>query len=136
MKTHTSPAPKMVTCYKCLGAKRFEKLAHIENGVCFVCNGAGVTEAKDRPLPKFNAPAYGPHHELRNMYRAARSQGRDWADAPDGDYDVVQTVGYHMARVPADVAVRALDAFAGVLTAKGAARVRAAYEAALAKLAA
>jgi hypothetical protein len=33
-----------VTCYKCHGARYFDKFSHIVSGVCFTCGGAGVVD--------------------------------------------------------------------------------------------
>jgi hypothetical protein len=39
-----------VTCYKCNGARYFDKFAHIVSGVCFTCGGAGVVDIDSSKL--------------------------------------------------------------------------------------
>lgn len=39
-----------VTCYKCHGARYFDKFSHIVSGVCFTCGGAGVVDIDSSKL--------------------------------------------------------------------------------------
>ena len=36
-------------CPKCIGKKYFPTFAHVANGVCFLCNGAGVIDVANLP---------------------------------------------------------------------------------------
>ena len=45
MSAAKNTTPVSVTCPKCGGGQKIAQFKHVENGVCFLCNGAGVTDA-------------------------------------------------------------------------------------------
>ena len=45
MSAAKNTTPASVTCPKCGGGQKIAQFKHVENGVCFLCNGAGVTDA-------------------------------------------------------------------------------------------
>jgi hypothetical protein len=65
----TSAASKLVRCLRCNGSGETH-FRHVENGVCFACDGTGVTESKPRPRPR-SMPRDTAHH-LRCWYRNAK----------------------------------------------------------------
>lgn len=46
MATATKAELVTIECPKCCGRKHMEEVAHVANGVCFRCGGAGVAEVK------------------------------------------------------------------------------------------
>lgn len=65
--THTDDG--LVTCPKCLGRGKLPHLRHVDDGVCFRCEGSGRCEpSAPRALPPSCATTA---QTLRNLYRAA-----------------------------------------------------------------
>lgn len=48
----TAKTAEMIECPRCGGSGRFNCYAHVEGGVCFQCNGAGVVKAPRKPSAK------------------------------------------------------------------------------------
>jgi len=78
-----------VTCPKCYGAKRFSPYAHIAEGICFTCGGAGtVDETKERggtittPTPVASKTVTLPGFGQVTVTRSAGSRGSFRADFP------------------------------------------------------
>ena len=42
----TSTMTKEVVCFKCSGERKLYNFTHIENGLCFRCNGTGMIKVK------------------------------------------------------------------------------------------
>lgn len=101
-----------ITCPKCLGCKRLATFAHIENGLCFHCGGAGTVPAHhgstSAAAPVTSAAAVA---QLRTLYAAARSQGEGWFIAV-AQYDTAPHVAFWLGEL-ADAATTAKvrDAF-------------------------
>jgi RecJ-like exonuclease len=60
---------KATRCMKCDGAGTIEHLRHVDDGVCFACDGTGVTESKPLVLRPVTRDAV---QAMRNRYRNAR----------------------------------------------------------------
>ncbi len=101
----------MIPCPKCLGCKRLATFAHIENGLCFHCGGAGTVPARQgsagTAAPVTSAAAV---EQLRRLYACARAQGEGWFTA--GAYDTAPDVAFWRGEL-ADAATTAKvrDAF-------------------------
>lgn len=65
---------KMVECTKCSGLGVIRHLSHIEDGVCFACDGAGVVESRPRVLRRVDHDMV---QLMRNRYRNARLPSTD-----------------------------------------------------------
>jgi len=123
------------TCGKCNGSGKLPAFLHVDNGRCFACHGAGTVDAKPT-ASTFRAPDYDPEQELRHLYRAARSQGPQWAAEGEDNFDPPAVIAWHCVRLPAAKASRVLAAFDGILDADGSHAVRLAYARAAASRAA
>ena len=117
MSETTRPA-KTVTysCVKCGGSGRV-RFKHIEDGKCFGCDGAGRVTSEALPLRAAKPVTKDSAVELRNFYRAAKSQGRyGWVamtESENGElgYDFVANVTHHLGRVDPATRAKALAAF-------------------------
>lgn len=104
-----------MTCPNCHGSKRIAKFAHIDNGTCFQCGGAGVIEIRNVPVHAARAPKSYDRAwyilECSRVIAAARSQGRHWLSMDDADdVDHIRCTRVLLAKAPADVAERARKA--------------------------
>ncbi len=103
-----------MTCPKCQGTGNIPCFSHVEAGVCFKCRGAGAVAAQAAPV----APRAPVDHAntLRNLYRAAKSQGESgWAQFDEKDntqdgYDFLGKVIYHLEKVNPSTRKKALKA--------------------------
>jgi hypothetical protein len=100
----------MTPCPKCYGARRFETFAHVEQGVCFRCGGAGVVDAASVTTIAAPAPATREAiKQLRHLYACARSQGEGWFTA--GTYDTAPDVAFWCTGLDAAKRAQVLAAF-------------------------
>jgi hypothetical protein len=64
----TTQTVALVTCWKCAGSGVLPYLRHIDNGVCFTCEGTGQAESK--PVRR-SSVRYDRTQYMRNLYTAA-----------------------------------------------------------------
>ena len=74
---------KTTTCLKCSGQKRLYRYANIAEGICFACNGTGVTKSNAGAAMFDDAPASVIDPEiaishLRHYYGVARHLGAEY----------------------------------------------------------
>lgn len=102
------------TCPKCNGLRSITFFAHVEDGVCFECNGRGVV-AKKAPTasPACDMTPADALSQLRAMYSVAKVNGAVWFE----DADVT------------GLGMPAVEFFAALLDAPKRAQVVAAFEA-------
>lgn len=62
-------ATTMVTCWKCGGRGVIKHLRHVDDGVCYQCEGSG--ECEPRKAPRRRPVRRDARHEMRTLYRAA-----------------------------------------------------------------
>lgn len=81
----TTTTTKTATCPKCSGTGNLRHFAHVDNGRCFTCAGAGVVEIRPsthRELSSFDLErARG---EFRSSYRNIRSGAFTAAEVWEG----------------------------------------------------
>jgi len=106
---------KTTTCPKCLGARHFDTLRHVEQGVCFRCNGRGTVEIRTAVTVATPAPEAREAVEmLRMLYSAARSQDEGWFDTLDTAYDTAADVRFWVGLVDAAKRAQVLAAFEAI----------------------
>lgn len=92
----------LVTCPKCFGVGNFPHLAHIDQGLCYRCDGTGRAEpVASRPLPPPSISRIERMRlDLRTLYRGIRSGSTDWEWATDGTHRTEADWLYMMDHVP------------------------------------
>lgn len=71
MQTVTGTPSTSSTCRRCLGAGKLEVYRHVENGLCFRCEGSGK-EAASQPIA--STPSFEPAEDYE--LEARRHLGR------------------------------------------------------------
>lgn len=85
MNNTTTPTAPSIPCPKCYGAKVFQPFAHIADGVCFRCGGAGVVDALNKgELP---APARVQIPDGTYSVLLLKGPGAGFCCADQGSYD-------------------------------------------------
>lgn len=102
------------SCPKCNGLRSITFFAHVEDGVCFECNGRGVVAKKaPRAMPVCDLTPAAAIEHLRTMYPAAKEHGAVWFENAD----------------ETGLGMPAVEFYAGALDATKRAQVIAAFEA-------
>jgi hypothetical protein len=111
MAKHTAP------CGKRFGSGKIRAFMHIADGKCFACCGNGTIEIEAVRCDGIIQAPRSSELELRNMYRAARSQVvSGWTTAEEWLEDGTGArLASYIADLPADRRVRAEAEFGKIL---------------------
>ncbi len=86
VSTTETNATEAVTCPRCNGTGDLPSMRHVDDGLCYQCDGTGRCELKPAPVAKPHrmVDAETARRRLRVLYRNARDFGLTFEEATEG----------------------------------------------------